>query len=63
MTTGQLRKHIQKAVKAVPPDRLATLAEYVDFLSRTPLRKQIAKSERDLAAGKGVNWRTVRNDV
>lgn len=63
MTTGALRKQIKKSVDAIPAERLIPLAEYVAFLSRPPLRERLARARRDVAAGKGVNWRTVRKDV
>jgi hypothetical protein len=63
MTALQLRKQIKKWVDALPPDRLASLAEFVAFLSRPKLVERVVKAERKLAAGKGVNWRSVRRDV
>lgn len=63
MTTGQLRKQIKKTVDAIPPERLAPLAEYVAFLSRPGLKDRLARAKRDIAAGKGAPWRAVRRDV
>ena len=63
MTTSQLRKEIKKAVDHVPADRLQSLADYVDFLSRSPLSQRIKDAETAIANGKGVNWRSVRRDV
>ena len=33
------------------------------FLVRPPLSERVAQAEKDLAAGKGMNWRKVRRDV
>jgi len=63
MTTGQLRKQIKKSVDAIPPERLLSLAEFVAFLSRPPLRERLAQAKRAIASGKGANWRMVRRDV
>ena len=63
MAVIALRKEIKSAVDQLPQDRLASLADYIAFLNRPNLRQQIAKAERDLKAGKGVNWRKVRRDV
>lgn len=59
MTSSQLRKQIKKSVDAIPPERLTSLAEYVAFLSRPPLKDRIERAEKAIAARKGVNWRTV----
>jgi hypothetical protein len=63
MAVIALRKEIKSAVDQLPQDRLASLADYIAFLNRPTLRQQITKAERDLKAGKGVNWRKVRRDV
>jgi hypothetical protein len=63
MSNAQLRREIKKAVDRMPPDRLGSLADYVAFLVRPPLISRIAQAEKELAAGKGVNWRKVRRDV
>lgn len=63
MTHTQLRREIKKAVDRIPVDRLSSLADYVEYLSRAALAKRIAEAEADLKAGKGVNWRKVRSDV
>jgi hypothetical protein len=63
MSTIELRREIKKAIDQLPPKRLASLADYVQFLSFPPLDQRIAAAKKALAAGKGVNWRKVRTDV
>ena len=63
MTNVQLRKQIKKSVDAIPTERLVPLVEFIAFLSRPPLRERLARAKRDIAAGKGTPWRSVRRDV
>jgi hypothetical protein len=63
MSTAQLRRDIKKAVDRVPPEWLVSLADYIQYLADRTLAERIAQAEKDLASGKGVNWRKVRNDV
>jgi hypothetical protein len=63
MSTVELRREIKKAVDRLPPARLESLADYVDFLTRPELQKRLAAAEKAIASGKGVNWRRVRSDV
>jgi hypothetical protein len=63
MSTVQLRREIKKAVDQLPPERLASLADYVHFLTRPSLEKRLAAAEKAIASGKAVNWRKVRSDV
>ena len=63
MSTVQLRREIKKAVDELPPERLASLADYVHFLTRPTLSRRLAAAEKAMASGKGVNWRKVRSDV
>ena len=63
MSNATLRREIKKAIDQLPVDRLASLADYVAFLNRPSMKDQIDQAERDLKAGKGVNWRKVRDDV
>ena len=60
MSTTELRKKIKKEIDKLPPDRLASIADYVAFLTRPPLVERLAAAEKAIAAGKGVNWRQVR---
>jgi len=39
------------------------LGDYIAFLNRPSLQRQIEKAERDLKSNKGVNWRKVRDEV
>lgn len=63
MSTAQLRRDIKKAVDRVPPERLVSLADYIQYLAGRTLAERIARAEKHLSAGKGVNWRKVRSDV
>ena len=63
MTESLLRPEIKKAIDRLPVDRLPSIADYIAFLNRPTLGQRIAQAERDLKAGKGVNWRKVRDDV
>ena len=61
MAPATLRREIKNAIDQLPPDRLTSLADYIAFLNRPTLRQQVGKAERDLKAGKGINWRKVRD--
>jgi hypothetical protein len=63
MTESLLRREIKKAVDRLAVDRLPSLADYIAFLNHPTLGQQLEKAQRDLEADKGVNWRTVRDDV
>ena len=63
MTTNELRREIKKSIDRLPPRQLESLADYVRFLERVPLEQQIQEAQAEFAAGKGVNWQTVRRDV
>ena len=63
MSTLELRREIKKVIDRLPPERLASLADYVDFLNRPPLVRHVKAAEKAIAVGKGVNWRKVRSDV
>ena len=63
MTTVDLRRKIKKAIDRLPPKRLESLADYVEFLNRPPMPQRLAAAEKAIASGNGVNWRKVRTDV
>ncbi len=63
MSTVELRREIKKVIDHLLPERLASLADYVDFLNRPPLVRRVKAAEKAIVAGKGVNWRKVRSDV
>ncbi|MCE9528320.1 MAG: hypothetical protein K8R36_19935 [Planctomycetales bacterium] len=63
MTTAEIRREIKKAVDQLPPERLSSLADYVQFLARPSLEQRIAEGKKAIAEGGGVNWRKVRKDV
>jgi hypothetical protein len=63
MSTVELRREIKKVVDRLPAERLASLADFVDFLNRPPLARRVKDAEKAIVAGKGVSWRKVRSDV
>jgi hypothetical protein len=63
MTTDKLRREIKKVIDRLPAKQLASLADYIRFLDQAPLKERLEQAEKDFAAGKRVNWRTVRRDV
>jgi hypothetical protein len=63
MTTTELRREIKKLVDGVPPERLESLADYVQFLNRPELAERLKDAEKAIDAGKGVNWRKVGDGV
>jgi hypothetical protein len=63
MSNVELRRKIKREIDRLPPARLSSLADYVQFLNRPPLTARLAAAEKAIAAGKGVNWRKVRADV
>lgn len=63
MTESLLRREIKKAIDRLPVDRLPSLADYIAFLNHPTVGQRLEIAERDIEADKGVNWRTVRDDV
>lgn len=63
MSTVELRRKLKKEIDRVPPSRLASLAEYIQFLNHPPIADRLLTAKKAIAAGKGVNWRKVRTDV
>lgn len=63
MAQATLRRKIKKEIDRLPDDRLESISDYIAFLNQKWLRERIEKAERDLKAGKGIDWRKVRNDV
>ena len=63
MTTAEIRREIKKAVDQLPLERLASLADYVQFLARHSLEQRLAAGKKAVAEGRVVNWRKVRKDV
>jgi hypothetical protein len=61
MANSVSRREIKNAIDRLPADRLASVADYIAFLSRPTLAERIERAERDLKARKGVNWRKVRD--
>src|SRR5947207_5673961 len=54
MSTAELRRKIKKAVDQLPPKRLESLSDYVQFLNRPPLTERLAAAEKSIASGKGI---------
>jgi hypothetical protein len=63
MNITKLRRELKKAIDGLPAQRLESLADYVEFLSRPSLQERLREAEKAIAAGKGLNWRKVRSDV
>lgn len=63
MSTIKLRREIKKVIDKLPPAKLASLADYAHFLGRPTFEQRIEKARKDIAEGKVVNWRKVRDDV
>ncbi len=63
MSTVELRREIKKAIDRLSKERLTSLADYVDFLTRPPLEQRVNTARTEIASGKGVDWRKVRSDV
>ena len=63
MSNIALRREIKKAVDRLPEDRLESVADYIAFVNRPTLKQRIEKAEEEFKAGKGINWRKVRDDV
>lgn len=63
MSTSQLRREIKKEIDRLPPGKLGSVLDYLQFLGRPSLSQQVAEGEKAIRAGKGVNWRKVRKDV
>lgn len=63
MSTTEMRRKIKQAIDRLPPKRLESLADYVEFLDRPPLLQRVTAGEKAIAGGKGKNWRKVRSDV
>ena len=63
MSNTELRRKIKKAIDHLPPARLESLADYVDFLNRPPLVQRVRIAEKAINSGKGINWRKARGDV
>jgi len=76
MSTAELRLHAKQMIEALPPARLRVAASFLAFLDApeskpaarhlaavAKLRQRIKVAEKDIAAGRGVDWRKVRGDV
>jgi len=63
MTIAELRDEIKKIVDQLPADRLHSLADYAHFLEHPSIAVRVRQAEKQIAAGQGVDWRQVRDDV
>ena len=76
MTTLQLRRAAEHRIRRLPPEKLKVAAEFLAYLEagasdeataellRIPgLLKGVLKAHKEIAAGKGAEWRKVRRDV
>ncbi len=76
MTTAELRQVAKETLENLPAEQLKVAAEFLRYLDeratneateellRIPgLLQDLAEAERDIAEGKTVNWREVRQDV
>lgn len=63
MSTVELRRKIKRSIDTVPPKRLESLAEFVQFLNQPTITQRLSAAKKSIAAGKGINWRRVRSDV
>lgn len=63
MSNAIIRRELKKAIDNLQDDRLASVADYIAFLNRPTLKQRIQKAEVDFKAGKGIDWRKVRDVV
>ncbi len=63
MSAVKLRSEIKKVIDKLPTERLESLADYARYLNRPNLLEQILEGEKEIAAGKGVNWRKIKRNV
>ena len=66
MSTVELRRKIKKSIDNIPPKRLASLAEYVQFLNQPTMPQRLAAAQKSfnrLPSGKGVNWRSTPKPI
>lgn len=76
MTAPQLRRVAEKRLRALPPSKLKVAAEFLAFLELGAgdeataellgipgILADITKARREIAEGKGREWRKVRGDV
>jgi hypothetical protein len=63
MKTIELRGKLKKVIDGMPSRRLESLADYMQFLSRPPMKRRLKAAAKAISSGKGVNWRKVRSDV
>jgi len=76
MTIAERRKAAKQALDGLPPDKLKVAVEFLRYLEervsdeateellKIPgLLEDVREAEKEVAAGKGTDWRKVRKDV
>ena len=76
MSTVELRNQAKRMIESLPPARLKVAASFLAFLGTTSgeeaepqlaaiarMRRRIRTAERDVAAGRSIDWRKIRSDV
>ncbi len=76
MTTAERREAAKAALDKLPPDKLKVAVEFLRYLEERAsdeateellkipgLLEDVREGEKEIAAGKGTDWRKVRQDV
>ena len=74
MSTTELRRRAKKLIDTLPPAHVRIANSFLTYLDGQPvddadlqkivrMEHRLARSERDIRAGRTVNWRKVRRDV
>lgn len=76
MTTTELREEAIHRIRELPASKLKVAADFLAYLEeragdgataellKVPgLAQDVRKAKKQIRAGKGVNWRSVRKDV
>ena len=76
MTPAEQRKAARETLDGLPPDKVKVAVEFLRYLEERAseeateellkipgLLQDVRKAEKEIAAGKGIEWRKVRQDV
>ena len=76
MTTADQRKVARETLDGLPPDQLKVAVEFLRYLKERAseeateellkipgVLQDLREAEKEIAAGKGIEWRKVRQDV
>jgi hypothetical protein len=77
MTTKALKLRIKKKIENLPKEKLLVADDFISYLSEKDeeneatkellkipgIEKELKQAEESIKKGKGVNWRSIRNDV